>query len=60
MRVFNRWGQLVFESQNPDIGWDGNFKNEPGPADIYVWVMEYKDNLTGKAVRKNGSVMLIR
>jgi gliding motility-associated-like protein len=60
MKIYNRWGQLVFASQNASMGWDGNYKNEQQPVDIYIWVMEYKDNLTGKDIRKNGVVMLIR
>ena len=60
MKIYNRWGRLVFDSQNTGIGWDGNYKNEQQPVDVYIWVMVYKDNLTGKSVRKNGTVMLIR
>lgn len=60
MKIYNRWGQLVFTSQNAGIGWDGNYKNEQAPADIYIWEIKYKDNLTGKYIRKNGTVMLLR
>lgn len=60
MRVFNRFGQQVFFSNSASIGWDGTFKNESQPADIYIWVLKYKDSLTGTLMQKNGTVMLMR
>jgi gliding motility-associated-like protein len=41
MRVFNRWGELVFESEDVRYGWDGQYKGQLSPQDVYVvqtWV----------------------
>jgi gliding motility-associated-like protein len=63
-RVFDRWGELVFEAAdyevNDDtIGWNGNFRGQPMPSGLYVWVaeVEYEDGLT--EVFK-GSTQLLR
>lgn len=36
-KVFNRWGQLVYEGQGDNAGWDGTYKNEPAPSDVYIY-----------------------
>ncbi|WP_431217288.1 gliding motility-associated C-terminal domain-containing protein [Puia sp. P3] len=45
LRVFNRWGQLVFErrdfpANNPTLGWDGNINGRPAPVDAYIYIAE--------------------
>ena len=60
LRIFNRWGQAVFASKNPALGWDGAMGGKPQPAGTYVWEMAYKDQLTGKVTNKTGTVILIR
>jgi gliding motility-associated-like protein len=61
IKIFNRWGNLVFESNSldPDLGWDGSFKGKDQPADTYTWVV-YGIGQTGKPISKSGSVVLIR
>jgi gliding motility-associated-like protein len=36
-RIFNRWGQLVFETKTKGEGWDGIFKGKPQGADVFTW-----------------------
>ena len=60
LKLFNRWGQLIFVSRNPSLGWDGTYGSQPQPVGTYVWEMVYKDNLTGKSLMKTGTVVLIR
>lgn len=59
MYVFNRWGTLMFESSDQDVGWDGYFEGKLCPQDVYIYkiVLEY-DN--GKSVTKTGDINLIR
>jgi gliding motility-associated-like protein len=58
-RVFNRWGQMVFETKDIDKGWDGTFNGEPQPIGVYVYMVEA---FTGTKERfyKQGNVTLIR
>jgi gliding motility-associated-like protein len=35
--IYNRWGELVFETFDTQIGWDGYYRNELSPQDVYVW-----------------------
>ncbi len=44
MMIFNRWGELIFESYNPDDVWDGTFKGRPVQVDVYVWKISYMEN----------------
>jgi gliding motility-associated-like protein len=58
-RVYNRWGQLVFETTTYMQGWHGGFKGKPADAGGYVWVVMGED-LHGKTITKKGTVILIR
>lgn len=59
-RVYNRWGQLVFQSRNWQERWDGRFKGELQASGVFVWMVSYTHSETQKAVFKKGTVMLIR
>lgn len=58
--IFNRWGQLIFESEKPGEGWDGMYKNEISKTDTYVWKIEYSPKETTSKVQKIGHVNLLR
>ena len=53
--IFNRWGEEVFTSNDPDQGWDGRFNGELVPQDVYVWKIKFKDS-KGKLQNKVGKV----
>ncbi len=59
-KVYNRYGQLVFESHDWTQKWDGAIKGQPQDAGIYVWTLEYNLRDTGKHVFMKGSSVLIR
>ena len=59
-RVYSRWGQLVFETTNWLIKWDGTMGGHPQPAGVYVWTLSYIDGDTGKRIFQKGTSMLIR
>ncbi|PCH93440.1 MAG: hypothetical protein COB85_07090 [Bacteroidetes bacterium] len=59
MMVFNRWGELVFESFDVKIGWDGYYKGRLSQADAYVWKIWVRF-FDGKEVNLLGDVTLIR
>ena len=58
-RIYNRWGQLVFESNDPAIGWDGTFRGVLQPMDVYAYTVQagYFD---GSHATKKGDITLIR
>src|SRR5690606_19097211 len=37
--IYNRWGQKVFESENPNLGWDGRYKGKLQPMDVYAYTL---------------------
>jgi gliding motility-associated-like protein len=57
-RVYNRYGQLVFESNEWLKGWDGRFRGERQPTGAYIWMIKGK-TITGKEISAKGSVLLI-
>jgi len=58
--VYNRWGERIFTTTNSNGSWDGTFNNQQEPTGTYVWIIEYEDLLTGKAIKANGTFMLVR
>jgi len=58
-RVFNRWGQLVFETNVIGLGWDGIFQGKPAVMDVYTWTVE-AIGVDGKYIKKAGNSVLIR
>jgi gliding motility-associated-like protein len=59
-RVYNRWGQMVFETTNWLNKWDGTVGGHPAPAGTYVWTLAYTDPDTGKRIFQKGTSLLIR
>lgn len=64
LRVFNRWGETVFEKQNfavndPSVGWDGTYKGQKLSPDVYVYQVEvFCEN--AEIIHFEGNVSLIR
>ncbi|HAQ20876.1 MAG TPA: hypothetical protein DCR40_16835 [Prolixibacteraceae bacterium] len=60
LRIFNRVGSTVFESKNPETGWDGKMKNGTlAESGVFVWIVQYAD-VQGYAHQQKGTVMLVR
>jgi gliding motility-associated-like protein len=64
LRIFNRWGQLLFEKTNFNtndisMAWDGTFRGKPLPPDVFVFSMALIcDN--NQLVETRGNVMIVR
>ncbi|MES1219124.1 MAG: gliding motility-associated C-terminal domain-containing protein, partial [Bacteroidota bacterium] len=58
--VFNRWGQLVFATNDWQRKWDGNLSGVPQASGVYVWILQFTNHDTGKKVEMKGTTMLIR
>ena len=58
MTIFNRWGQMVFESKDVLFGWDGTIKGAEAPAGTYVFRVDY--SIAGYDFDTKGTVVLVR
>jgi gliding motility-associated-like protein len=58
-KIFNRWGQLVFQTTDINKGWDGRYNGTPQPLGSYVYIIDAQTS-TGKKFIKQGNVTLIR
>jgi gliding motility-associated-like protein len=59
LRVYNRWGELVFKTNDLAKGWDGYYKGKLQTTGVFVWYARYKKTATDKVVLKKGTVTLI-
>ncbi len=60
LKIYDRWGQLVFETQTPENKWDGTTKNgKDAPMGNYVWISNYYD-IQGFEHQQKGQVLLVR
>jgi len=58
-QIYNRWGKLIFETQNPDEGWDGTYQGKLVEQSSYIYVVSYQ-SVNGSEITKKGTVMLVR
>jgi len=59
IKIYNRWGEVVFRSENALDSWDGNIDGIPAPAGEYIFKIDILDQ-SGKSVAKTGSFLLIK
>ncbi len=59
LNIFNRWGQKIYSSNNPEQGWDGLIDNKAAPSGTYVWQCSYQPD-GQKHYDKKGTIVLIR
>lgn len=59
LKIYNRWGELVFESTDVSIGWDGKYKGKEGPVEAYGYVLSVTF-VDGTTFTKKGNVTLLR
>jgi gliding motility-associated-like protein len=59
LMLFDRWGEKIFESSDPSLGWDGTQKGVACANDIYLWKLSVSGN-NGEAKEMQGHVTLSR
>lgn len=62
MKIYDKWGRLLFETKDINTGWDGKVNSSPAPEGLYVWyiVMNVARNQMNKGMFKlSGTVMLL-
>lgn len=59
LNIYNRWGQLVFETHDINIGWDGKYNATDAPMEAYAYVLSivFRNN---EVLQKHGNITLIR
>jgi gliding motility-associated-like protein len=60
MKIFNKWGQIIFETNSSTEGWDGTYKNNSVQTGVYNYTIEFKDKNTDKKYSLQGHVNLIK
>lgn len=61
LMIFDRWGELIFETEKPSEGWDGMYKGRPVEQDVYVWKVKYKTLCSNGLIHtKIGHVTVVR
>lgn len=58
--IFNRWGDLIYKTNDPEAGWNGTFKGADSPLDVYVWKCEFKNVVSNLKESHVGHVTLLR
>ncbi len=59
-KVYNRYGQVIYESTDWQKKWDGRVKGELQPSGTYVWTLDYTHKDTGQTFHLKGTTVLIR
>lgn len=60
LTVYNRWGEVMFESYNSTVAWDGTYNNTLCQDGVYIWTIKYGDKETDKETLITGNVTLIK
>ena len=60
LTIFNRWGQIIWESNNIEIGWDGTYAGIPVVDGIFTWVVNARVESSYKRSVFKGFITLIR
>ncbi len=59
-KIFNRWGSLVFKTNDTNIKWTGTENNKPAPEGLYNWSVQYQHPLSLQVEKRYGYVNLLR
>jgi gliding motility-associated-like protein len=60
LRIYNRWGEIVFESFDTKSGWDGTYGDKLAKEDIYVWIIEFTEKEKNEKRQITGHVNLMK
>jgi gliding motility-associated-like protein len=60
LRIFNRWGEIIFLSKDAKTGWDGRYKGKLVENGTYVWILSYKKKTGGSSFIQKGSITVLR
>ena len=58
--IYNRWGEMIFESKDTAVGWDGTYNGSMVQNGLYTWVLRFKDDDNDEKFQFAGHVNLMR
>ena len=58
--IFNRWGEQIYKTNDPESGWNGTYKGKPCTDDVYIWKCEFKNIVSQENESHVGHVTLVR
>jgi len=58
-KIYDRWGQLIYQTSNENEGWDGRYRGAKQPIDTYVWMAEGID-IDNNNLKRTGTFLLLR
>ena len=59
-RIYNRWGQLLFESTDINVGWNGIFNGVPQNMETYIYKVSVETHIDSEPIKIDGHFKLIR
>lgn len=60
LNIYNRWGQLVFNSNSILYNWDGNFGGKPCKEGTYIYTIQFTDPFNNRFIQEKGHITLLR
>ena len=60
LTIFNRWGEIIFESFNAAVGWNGTYGGEVVKDGVYIWKIEFRELETDRRILRHGHVNVLR
>jgi len=60
LMIFNRWGEMIWETHDPNVGWDGTYNGKPVPAGGYTWIANVKGLYNDYKQKFNGTINLMK
>jgi len=60
LEIFNRWGEVLFVSQNPAVGWDGYYSQGQAKEGVYIWKVTFNETMSDKTHVHTGHVTLLK
>ena len=58
--IFNRWGEMVFESYNSAYGWDGTYGEALVEDGVYIWTVDFRDKYTDRRYFRQGHTIVLQ
>jgi gliding motility-associated-like protein len=60
MSIYNRWGEVIWETYNTNEGWDGTYNNSLCPDGTYTWVLRFGSPKNDEIKQYTGNLTIIR